>query len=167
MLPGGAFASRYCAAMHSSDASRRIRSRDPYPLAGAVCRQWPQALVLPFSKQADVVEVGVSYLRAISLTYVATAVIFSTASVFQGIGNTKPPFVSSALRVLTFAIPVVALARTHWFRLSHVWYLSAASIFLQALLNVLFLRRELRRRMSPAPEEHRQTLEFTLPGEPG
>jgi putative MATE family efflux protein len=136
-------------------------------LVTVVCQQWPQALVLPFSKQADVVEVGVSYLRAISLTYVATAVIFATASVFQGIGNTKPPFVSSALRVLAFAIPVVALARTPWFRLSHVWYLSAGSIFLQALLNLLFLRRELRRRMSPAPEEHRQKLEFTLPGEPG
>jgi len=110
-----------------------------------LCQQWPQAFVWPFSKQAEVVQVGSAYLRAISLTYVATALIFSTASVFQGLGNTRPPFVSSAIRVLAFAIPVVLLSRTSQFRLDYVWYISAASIFLQALLNLLFLRREMQR----------------------
>jgi putative MATE family efflux protein len=110
-----------------------------------LCQQWPQALVLPFSKQAEVVQVGSAYLRTISLTYVATALIFSTASVFQGLGNTRPPFVSSAMRVLAFAIPVVLLSRTSQFRLDYVWYISAASIFLQALMNLLFLRREMQR----------------------
>jgi putative MATE family efflux protein len=116
-----------------------------------LCQLWPQALVLPFSKQLDVVEVGASYLRAISLTYVATALIFATASVFQGIGKTTPPFLSSALRVLAFAVPVLVLARTSLLRLNHVWYISSGSIFLQALLNLLFLRRELRRRVAVAP----------------
>jgi putative MATE family efflux protein len=110
-----------------------------------LCQQWPQALVWPFSKQAEVVQVGSAYLRAISLTYVATALIFSTASVFQGLGNTRPPFVSSAIRVLAFAIPVVLLSRTSQFRLDYVWYISAGSIFLQALMNLLFLRREMQR----------------------
>jgi putative MATE family efflux protein len=110
-----------------------------------ICQQWPQAFIWPFSKQAEVVQVGSAYLRAISLTYGATALIFSTASVFQGLGNTRPPFVSSAIRVLAFAIPVVLLSRTSQFRLDYVWYISAASIFLQALMNLLFLRREMQR----------------------
>jgi Na+-driven multidrug efflux pump len=110
-----------------------------------LCQQWPQSLVWPFSKQSDVVQVGAAYLRAISLTYVATALIFSTASVFQGLGNTRPPFLSSAIRLLAFAIPVVLLSRTTQFRLDYVWYISAASIFLQALMNLLFLRREMQR----------------------
>jgi putative MATE family efflux protein len=112
-----------------------------------LCQQWPQAFVWPFSKQAEVVQVGSAYLRAISLTYVATALIFATASVFQGLGNTRPPFVSSAIRVLAFAIPVVLLSRTSQFRLDYVWYISAGSIFLQALMNLLFLRREMQRKV--------------------
>jgi len=121
-----------------------------------LCQLWPQSLVWPFSKQEEVVQVGTSYLRAISLTYVATAIIFSTASVFQGLGNTRPPFLSSALRVFAFAIPVVLLSRTALFRLDYVWYISAASIGLQAIMNVVFLRREMRRRMAvlaPAQNE--------------
>jgi len=115
-----------------------------------LCQRWPHALVEPFSKQWDVIEVGTSYLRAISLTYVATGMIFTTASVFQGVGNTRPPFLSSGLRVLAFAIPVVLLSRTSAFRLSYVWYISAASIFLQAVLNILFLRKELQKKIAVA-----------------
>jgi len=115
-----------------------------------LCQLWPQSLIWPFSRQLDVVQVGTSYVRAISLTYVATAIIFSTASVFQGMGNTKPPFVSSAVRVLAFAIPVGLLSHTSSFNLGYVWYISAASIFLQALMNVVFLRQEMRKRMGIA-----------------
>lgn len=122
-------------------------------LVTLVCQLWPQALIWPFSKQAEVLEVGTSYLRAISLTYIATALIFAAASVFQGLGNTKPPFLSSVLRVFGFAVPVVLLSRTSSFRLTTVWYISAASIFLQAGLNLWFLRRELRQRKAAVDHE--------------
>jgi putative MATE family efflux protein len=111
-----------------------------------VCQVWPQALVRPFSHQPDVVLVSSSYLRAISLTYIATALIFATASVFQGIGNTRPPFVSSLLRVLIFAVSVAVLSHTSFFNLDYVWYISAGSIMLQAIMNLVFLWRELRRK---------------------
>jgi putative MATE family efflux protein len=124
-----------------------------------LCQLWPQSLVWPFSKQEEVVQVGTSYLRAISLTYVATAIIFSTASVFQGLGNTRPPFLSSTLRVLAFAIPVVLLSRTSLFRLDYVWYISAASIGLQAIMNALFLRGEMRRRMAALAPEQNEVVE--------
>jgi putative MATE family efflux protein len=123
-----------------------------------LCQIWPQSLIRPFSKEWDVVQVGTSYLRAISFTYCATALIFATVSVFQGIGNTKPPFVSSAIRVLAFAIPVVFLSSRSSFRISYVWYISAASIFLQAALNLVLLRRELRQRTSAAVVPAQNTL---------
>jgi MATE family, multidrug efflux pump len=112
-----------------------------------LCQLWPQGLVRPFSNQTDVVLASASYLRAISLTYIATALIFATASVFQGIGNTRPPFVSSLLRVLVFAVPVAILSHTSFFNLNYVWYISAGSIFVQAMMNMVFLWRELQRKM--------------------
>jgi Na+-driven multidrug efflux pump len=56
--------------------------------------------------------VGADYLRVISFTFVATAVIFATSSMFQGMGNTFPPLLSSSLRLVLFTIPVLILSRT-------------------------------------------------------
>ena len=111
-----------------------------------LCQLKTEAIVGLFSKQSDVVAVAADYLRTISLTFLATGWIFACVSVFQGFGNTRPPFVSSIIRLFVFALPVFVLLRCPSLTLHHIWLISASSIWVQALANLWFLRREFLRR---------------------
>jgi len=115
-------------------------------LLTVLCQLKAEAIVGLFSKQSDVVAVAADYLRVISWTFLATGLIFACVSLFQGFGNTRPPFLSSIIRLFVFAVPVLLLL--HWpaLTLHHIWLISAASIWVQALANLCFLRRELRDR---------------------
>ena len=101
-----------------------------------------------FSRDAGVIAFGSEYLRIISLNFLAMGIVFTSSSVFQGIGNTLPPLVSSMTRLLLFVLPATLLSRTPGFQIRHVWYLSVASILLQACVNLLLLRREFRRKLT-------------------
>jgi putative MATE family efflux protein len=120
-------------------------------LLTALCQAKALSLVSLFSKQDDVVTVAAGYLRLISLTFLATGLIFACTSVFQGLGNTRPPFVSSVIRLFAFAVPVLLLGRR--LTLQEIWIISAGSIWVQALVNLWFLRREFSIKLrSLAPE---------------
>src|SRR6266550_2699746 len=101
----------------------------------------PAALIRFFSHDPRVIAFGGDYLRIVSLNFVAAGIVFTTSSVFQGIGNTWPPLVSSMTRLLLFALPAVLISRTPGFEIKHVWYLSVASQALQMCINLLLLRR--------------------------
>ena len=58
-----------------------------------------------------------------------------------------PPLLTTASRLLLFALPAALLARTPGFQIKHVWYLSVASQVAQACMNLLLLRRELGRKL--------------------
>jgi len=107
-----------------------------------VCQLKAEMIVSPFSKQADVAAVAAEYLRVISSTFLATGLIFASTSVFQGFGNTRPPFVSSIIRLFVFAAPVLLLLHRPGLTLRHIWLISAGSIWIQALTNLWFLRGE-------------------------
>jgi putative MATE family efflux protein len=115
-------------------------------LLTALCQAKPAALVSLFSKQDDVVAVAAGYLRLISTTFVATGLIFACTSVFQGLGNTRPPFVSSVIRLLVFTAPVLLLLSR--LTLQDIWLISAGSIWVQAVANLWFLRKELRAKLA-------------------
>jgi len=108
----------------------------------------PAALIRFFSKDAHVIAFGSDYLRIVSLNFVAAGVVFTTSSVFQGIGNTWPPLLSSMTRLILFALPAMLVARTPGFEIKLVWYLSVASQVLQMCINLLLLRRELRKKLA-------------------
>jgi putative MATE family efflux protein len=108
----------------------------------------PAAMIRFFSKDANVIAFGSDYLKIVSLNFVAAGVVFTTSSVFQGIGNTWPPLFSSATRLVLFALPAILVARTPGFEIKHVWYLSVASQVLQMCINLLLLRRELRKKLA-------------------
>jgi putative MATE family efflux protein len=108
----------------------------------------PATLIRAFSRDPGVIAFGGEYLRIISLNFVAVGIVFTTASVFQGIGNTLPPLASSMTRLILFALPAAMLSRTPGFQIRYVWYLSVASIFFQAGVNFCLLQRELRRKLS-------------------
>ncbi len=113
-----------------------------------VCQVLPESFIRIFSEQPRVVAVGAGYLRIISWNFVATALIFTCSGLFQALGNTWPSLLSSGSRLLTFVVPALWLSTRPGFTLTQVWHLSVATVALQALTSLWFLRREFRRRLA-------------------
>ena len=107
----------------------------------------PGPMIRFFSNDARVIAFGSDYLRIVSLNFVAAGLVFTSSSMFQGLGNTLPPLLSSASRLLLFALPALLISRTEGFDIRHLWYLSVASQTLQACFNLLLLRRELHHKL--------------------
>ncbi len=110
----------------------------------AVCQLIPEPLIRMFSSADEVVEAGAVYLRTISLAYVANGVIFVSAGMFQGLGNTWPSLGASALRSFGFVVPVFVLSQRPGFSAQTIWVVSAVSVYVQLAIQQLLLRRELR-----------------------
>ena len=102
-----------------------------------------------FTTEAAVVAVGVQLLVISSWNFAANGVIFSCSSMFQALGNTWPTIGSSAIRLIAFIGPVFWLSTRPGFQLVHVWYLSVMSMFLQAVVSSVLLRREFARKLQP------------------
>lgn len=115
------------------------------------CQISPGAFIRPFSSDPAVLAVGAEYLRITSWNFVPSGIAFTTSSIFQGIGNSVPPVLVSALRLLLFAVPAILMSRTPGFELRQVWYLGVATVFVQMTLIVLLLRREFRRKLTFGP----------------
>jgi MATE family, multidrug efflux pump len=107
----------------------------------------PGTMIRFFSKDAAVIQFGSDYLRIVAFNFVAAGIVFTSSSMFQGLGNTIPPLLSSASRLVLFALPALLLSRTPGFDIKFVWYLSVGSQVLQACMNLLLLRRELHRKL--------------------
>lgn len=104
-------------------------------------------MIRAFSADPAVIQYGAEYLGIIALVFVASGIVFSSSSVFQGLGNTVPPLLTTASRLVLFALPALWLARRAGFEVRHVWYLSVASQALQAVMVLVLLRRELPRKL--------------------
>jgi putative MATE family efflux protein len=108
----------------------------------ALCQFEAEWLMRVFTNEAAVVAIGVHFLIVSSWNFAANAVIFSASSMFQAMGNTWPTIGSSVVRLVVFVGPVLWLSTQPWFELHHVWYVSLVSMFLQAVVSYLLLRRE-------------------------
>ena len=97
------------------------------------------------------VAIGAAYLRIISWNFVATGLIFTCSGLFQALGNTWPSLLSSASRLLTFVLPAVLLSRSPHFTLTQRWYLSVATVTLQAVTSLALLLWQLRVRLGMPP----------------
>src|SRR4029078_11096688 len=122
-------------------------------LLAIICQLVPHALVGIFSKDPAVIKVGVDYLRIVSISFIASGLIFVASSMVQAMGNTMPSLISSGTRILLIAIPAIILSHQPGFQLIWVWWLSAASIIVQLILSMLLLRREFRRKLNFAVPE--------------
>src|SRR6267142_911142 len=107
----------------------------------------PGPMIRFFSKDAAVIQFGSDYLRIVAFNFVAAGIVFTSSSMFQGLGNTVPPLLSSVSRLVLFALPALLLSRTPGFDIKLVWYLSVGSQVLQACINLLLLRRELHKKL--------------------
>ena len=113
-----------------------------------LCQVSPLTLVRFFSREPQVVAFGAEYLRIVSWNFVAIGVVFTSSGMFQALGNTWPPLASSALRLLIFAAPAAALSLRPGFAIREVWYLSVATVAIQAIVNLVLLNREFRRKLN-------------------
>jgi putative MATE family efflux protein len=111
----------------------------------------PAALIGIFSDDPAVIAVGDEYLRISSWNFVASGLIFVTASMFQAMGNTLPSLITSFTRIIVVAIPAFLLSRLPGFEMRWIWYLSVLSVTVQVCLNLLVLQREFRVRLAFVP----------------
>jgi len=109
-----------------------------------VSQLWSDLLVRAFSADPRVVEVGADFLRTISINYVASGLVFVVAGIFQGLGNTWPSLLASAIRCACFVLPVLWLVQRGSFAIHTIWYLSITASTLQLVLCLWFISRELR-----------------------
>ena len=81
------------------------------------------------------------------MNFISAGIVFVTSSIFQGIGNTLPPLLSSMTRLILFALPAMMISRMPGFEIRELWYLSVGSTVFQMCVNLLLLRREMRKRL--------------------
>lgn len=116
-------------------------------LFAILCHLVPDAMVRIFSSDPAVVGVGDEYLRIISWNFVASGLIFVSSSMFQAMGNTIPSLITSAARIVLFAVPAIYIVKMPGFELSWLWYLAVSTTFAQLTFSLLLLRREFRKRL--------------------
>jgi putative MATE family efflux protein len=114
---------------------------------------WADDMVRVFTGDPAAVIVGEDYLHVVAFNFVASGVIFVSSSMFQAMGNTVPSLITSALRIVIVAIPVLLLAQTPGFVLRWIWYISAAAVIIQLAMNLALLKREYRLRLNFASDE--------------
>jgi putative MATE family efflux protein len=113
--------------------------------------QWRSAwLIHAFTADNTALAVGSRFLQVISWNFLASGVVFTCSAVFQGLGHTLPAVLSSASRIFSFVAPALWLAASPQFDLTELWYVSVASVALQACLSLWLLRGEFRRRLPAA-----------------
>ena len=117
-------------------------------LFALLCHVAPDVMIRQFSSDAQVIAVGDEYLRIVSWNFVASGIVFVASSMFQALGNTLPPLLTSFVRIVAVSIPAVLMSRMPGFELRWLWYLTVASVTLQMLMNLLLLRREFRLRLN-------------------
>ena len=112
-----------------------------------LCQFAGESMVRFFTGEPEAIAVGTEFLRVISLNFFAMGIVWTCSSVFQGLGNTLPSLASSAMRLITFALPAVWISLQPGFQLLHIWYVSVVTVLLQAGVSVWLLRREFARRL--------------------
>jgi putative MATE family efflux protein len=117
-------------------------------LLSLLCHWRPGVLIAVFTADPAVSAVAAQYLRIISWNFVGMGLIFVCSGMFQAMGNTVPSFVSSASRLLTYALPAILLEGR--IGLGTLWYLSVGSVAVQALVSLALVWRELGRRLGDA-----------------
>jgi putative MATE family efflux protein len=110
-----------------------------------ICQLRPEILIRLFTDDPAASAVAATYLRISSWNFVGVGLVFACSSMFQGLGDTRPSLVSSALRLVTFAIPAIWLSQRTDASLESIWWASVASIALQALTSLVLLQLQFRK----------------------
>lgn len=117
----------------------------------AVCQWRADLFVAPFTDDPAVAEVAVTYLKFISVNFVAAGVVLACSGIFQALGDTRPSFLASASRIFTFALPAIWWSTQPGMQIEHVWVLSVASTTIQAILAYWLVRRLMKKKLAGPP----------------
>jgi putative MATE family efflux protein len=112
-----------------------------------LCQWRAEWLARAFTTDPGAIAVAAQFLKLISLNFIASGLVFTCSAVFQGLGNTVPAVLSAATRLFSFIVPAMWLTHQPQFRLVELWYVSIASMTVQAIVSLWLVRSELRRRM--------------------
>ncbi|MBA1598845.1 MATE family efflux transporter, partial [Klebsiella pneumoniae] len=86
-----------------------------------ILAHWKPGLLLDgFSNDRETMAVAAQFLYFVSMNLDAQGLVFTCNSMFQGLGNTRPVLVSSTVRLVTYAVPVIWLSTQPGFRIEHV-----------------------------------------------
>jgi putative MATE family efflux protein len=158
-LPAMAVAFATAPIVGQNFAARRFdRVRETFLIASSIgcaimavltlVSRWGAAgLIHAFTAEPTALSVGTQFLHIISWNFVASGFVFTCSAAFQGLGHTLPSVWSSGSRLVTFVLPALWIAAQPSFQLVQLWYVSVASVTLQALLSLWLVRREFRLRM--------------------
>jgi Na+-driven multidrug efflux pump len=124
------------------------------------CQQRPDVLIAVFTDDPAVIDAGAEFLRIISWNFVAVGIVFTCSGMFQAIGNTVPALLAGLTRLVTFAIPAIWLSGQSWFELHHLWYVSVATVALQAGVSWWMLSAEMKQKLG----DHRSVITAPSPG---
>ena len=113
-------------------------------IVAATCQFAAAPLVAVFSPDRAVIAVGADYLRIISWGFACSGIVFVCSSIFQALGRTVPPLVTSFARNVAVFAPVLWLAARPGFDLTTIWYLSVATVVVHAAANFLLVHRQIR-----------------------
>lgn len=112
--------------------------------------QWrPMAFLGLFDADSEAIAVAGEFLRIMSWTLVSQGLIFTCATMFQGLGHTLPALISSAARFAALSLPAAWFSLRSGFRIEQLWYFATASVLLQSVVSLWLLHMEFRRRLPP------------------
>jgi len=113
--------------------------------------QWnAPALARVFTQDPAVVAVAAVILHLLSWNFIPSVVTMTCSSLFQSMGNAWPALGASAIRIVTFMIPAIWMARQPWFELRFLFMLSVGTVILHGIVSFLWLRAEMAKRL-PGP----------------
>jgi len=115
-----------------------------------LCQWRAEAFVGGFTTEPATLAIGADFLRTISWNFTLSGFVFACSGIFQALGNTWPGVWASATRLVTFVGPALWLSTRPGFRIEHIWYASVTTVFLQAVIAGLLVRREFGRRLRSA-----------------
>lgn len=119
-----------------------------------ICQWRPEWIVHAFASDPATLAIAALFLQVASWNFLASDIAFTCSGMFQALGNTWPSLIASGSRLVTYVVPALWLAQRPEFRFEHLLYLGVATVWLQAVIGWVLLRREFARRLrfdEPAP----------------
>ena len=117
-----------------------------------LCMWSPSILLAPFTNDPNVILIGATFLQLIAFNFIPSGIIFTCSGMFQGLGNTWPAFYSMSSRLFMFAIPAIWISQQSFFKIEHIWYLSVATVIIQALISLALVKKELHLKLTGLKE---------------
>jgi putative MATE family efflux protein len=143
---GQNFAARKCERVRETFEKAALMATAIMVATTLIVQSSPRALVAMFGADAPTTDVAALFLQLMSWIFVAQGLIYICSTVFQGLGNTVPALISSAVRFVGFAGPALWLSMRPTFHIETLWYLSILSVALQAVVSLTLVRSEFRSR---------------------